>query len=50
MRCLLNEILENTISGILTEANEGVFSLTNRPRLIAPRPPASRGAQPESSE
>ena len=41
MRYLLNEILESTISNIIIEANQGGFSLTDRPRLYAPLPPPS---------
>ena len=38
MRYLLNEILESTINNIIIEANQGGFSLTDRPRLYAPPP------------
>jgi len=41
MRYLLNEVLESTINNIIIEANQGGFSLTDRPRLYAPPPPPS---------
>lgn len=40
MRYLLNEVLESTINNIIIEANQGGFSLTDRPRLYAPPPPS----------